>query len=126
MFAMSGDGKNDVTIPAVFLFYQDASQLLKAIQENPGIEISIADTSNIGNVILMFNFFSHTNVVFFSFLNYGNTENYLNLNGFHLKKKKVFTKPGEMVFTKFQYLKSNIHCKTFFTSVLQEPVYHHC
>lgn len=85
---MSGDGKNDVTIPAVFLFYQDASQLLKAIQENPGIEISIADTSNIGNVILMFNFFSHTNVVFFSFLNYGNTENYLNLNGFHLKKKK--------------------------------------
>lgn len=59
MFAMSGDGKNDVTIPAVFLFYQDASQLLKAIQEDPGIEISITDTSNIGNVffVLVLNFF---------------------------------------------------------------------
>ncbi|KAL0280067.1 UNVERIFIED_CONTAM: hypothetical protein PYX00_001470 [Menopon gallinae] len=46
MFGMSGDGKNDVTIPSVFLFYQDASVLMKAIQDNPGIEISIADTSN--------------------------------------------------------------------------------
>lgn len=48
---MSGDGKNDVTIPAVFLFYQDASQLLKTIQENPGIEIAIADTSSAGKYL---------------------------------------------------------------------------
>lgn len=51
MFGMSGDGKNDVTIPSVFLFYQDASVLMKAIRDNPGIEISIADTSNTGNIL---------------------------------------------------------------------------
>lgn len=48
MFAMSGDGKNDVSIPAIFLFYQDASQLLKAIVENPGLEVTISDNGHVG------------------------------------------------------------------------------
>ncbi|GLH04276.1 Mannosyl-oligosaccharide alpha-1,2-mannosidase IA [Gryllus bimaculatus] len=42
MFAMSGDGNNDVTIPVVFLFYQDASQLLQAVGQDPGKESEIA------------------------------------------------------------------------------------
>lgn len=47
MFAMSGDGNNDVTIPAIFLFYQDASQLLKAISESPGLEVTILDSGRV-------------------------------------------------------------------------------
>jgi mannosidase alpha-like ER degradation enhancer 3 len=43
MFAMSGDGTDDVTIPVVFLFYQDASQLLQAVSANPGLELTVAD-----------------------------------------------------------------------------------
>uniref|UniRef100_A0A1S4MY25 alpha-1,2-Mannosidase n=1 Tax=Pediculus humanus subsp. corporis TaxID=121224 RepID=A0A1S4MY25_PEDHC len=48
MFAMSGDGKNDVTIPAVFLFHEDASELMKAVEKNLGMEISITDGNNTG------------------------------------------------------------------------------
>ncbi|PSN33488.1 hypothetical protein C0J52_15395 [Blattella germanica] len=43
MFAMSGDGTDDVTIPVVFLFYQDASQLLQAVGRNPALEVTVAD-----------------------------------------------------------------------------------
>lgn len=43
MFAMSGDGTDDVTIPVVFLFYQDASQLLQAVSANPALEVTVAD-----------------------------------------------------------------------------------
>ncbi|XP_069686401.1 ER degradation-enhancing alpha-mannosidase-like protein 3 [Periplaneta americana] len=43
MFAMSGDGTDDVTIPVVFLFYQDASQLLQAVGSNPALEVTVAD-----------------------------------------------------------------------------------
>nr|CAD7438420.1 unnamed protein product [Timema bartmani] len=44
MFAMSGDGKEPpVNIPLVFLFYQDASQLLQAAGLNPALEVSISD-----------------------------------------------------------------------------------
>ena len=43
MFAMSGDGTDDVTIPVVFLFYQDASQLLQAVGVNPALEVTVAD-----------------------------------------------------------------------------------
>lgn len=35
MFAMSGDGRNDIDIPAVFVFHIDGQKLLKSIQENP-------------------------------------------------------------------------------------------
>jgi mannosidase alpha-like ER degradation enhancer 3 len=43
MFAMSGDGTDDITIPVVFLFYQDASQLLQAVSANPALEVTVAD-----------------------------------------------------------------------------------
>ncbi|KAK7867751.1 hypothetical protein R5R35_002254 [Gryllus longicercus] len=43
MFAMSGDGNNDVTIPVVFLFYQDASQLLQAVGQDPGLYVTLAE-----------------------------------------------------------------------------------
>jgi mannosidase alpha-like ER degradation enhancer 3 len=43
MFAMSGDGTDDVSIPVVFLFYQDASQLLQAVNGNPALEVTVAD-----------------------------------------------------------------------------------
>ncbi|XP_042885178.1 ER degradation-enhancing alpha-mannosidase-like protein 3 isoform X2 [Penaeus japonicus] len=43
MFAMSGDGTNDVSIPLVFLFSGDAEVLLKALQENPDLEVILSD-----------------------------------------------------------------------------------
>ena len=39
MFAMSGDGKDDVTIPVVFLFTKEANKLRKAFKENPDLEV---------------------------------------------------------------------------------------
>ncbi|XP_021917509.1 ER degradation-enhancing alpha-mannosidase-like protein 3 isoform X2 [Zootermopsis nevadensis] len=42
MFAMSGDGTDDVNIPVVFLFYQDASQLLQAVSSSPALEVTVA------------------------------------------------------------------------------------
>jgi mannosidase alpha-like ER degradation enhancer 3 len=47
MFAMSGDGTDDVTIPVVFLFYQDASQLLQAVSGNPALEVTVADMRSV-------------------------------------------------------------------------------
>ncbi|XP_075228835.1 ER degradation enhancer, mannosidase alpha-like 2 isoform X2 [Lycorma delicatula] len=43
MFAMSGDGKDDVPIPVVFLFSQDAWKLLQALAYDPSTIITIAD-----------------------------------------------------------------------------------
>jgi hypothetical protein len=43
MFAMSGDGTDDVTIPVVFLFYQDASDLMDAMYNNPALEVTVTD-----------------------------------------------------------------------------------
>lgn len=39
MFAMSGDGKDDVVIPVVFLFSSDAAVLTKAIAARPELEV---------------------------------------------------------------------------------------
>lgn len=50
MFAMTGDGKDDVTIPAVFLFYEDAFELLQAIIENLRIEVTITEGNNTGKL----------------------------------------------------------------------------
>lgn len=41
MFAMSGDGVNDVKIPCVFLYTQERNVLLEAISNNPDLEVSI-------------------------------------------------------------------------------------
>ena len=35
LFAMSGDGKNDVQIPLVFLFNRQGNQLKEALREAP-------------------------------------------------------------------------------------------
>ncbi|KAK9500967.1 hypothetical protein O3M35_002118 [Rhynocoris fuscipes] len=42
MFAMSGDGKDDVTIPVVFLMYDDASRLLVALNKDPTMPVTLA------------------------------------------------------------------------------------
>ncbi|XP_054713818.1 ER degradation-enhancing alpha-mannosidase-like protein 3 [Uloborus diversus] len=47
MFAMSGDGKDDVTIPMVFLFNEEAALLLSAHRQYPDIMIGIAEVSAI-------------------------------------------------------------------------------
>lgn len=39
MFAMSGDGQDDVVIPVVFLFSSDGAILNKAIAANPELEV---------------------------------------------------------------------------------------
>ncbi|XP_014243854.1 ER degradation-enhancing alpha-mannosidase-like protein 3 [Cimex lectularius] len=43
MFAMSGDGTDDITIPVVFLFYQDAWKLLMALTGEPNMLVTLAD-----------------------------------------------------------------------------------
>ncbi|RZB39048.1 ER degradation-enhancing alpha-mannosidase-like protein 3 [Asbolus verrucosus] len=43
MFSMSGDGTDDVKIPTVFLFAQDASKLLFALSRDPTIEVTISE-----------------------------------------------------------------------------------
>lgn len=43
MFAMSGDGNDDIKIPVVFLFAQDANKLLLALTYNPMTEITISE-----------------------------------------------------------------------------------
>lgn len=40
MFAMSGDGKDDVTIPVVFLFTTDKEKLLAALKKEPKLKVS--------------------------------------------------------------------------------------
>ncbi|KAK3921243.1 ER degradation-enhancing alpha-mannosidase-like protein 3 [Frankliniella fusca] len=42
MFAMSGDGVDDVSIPMAFLFYDDAVRLLEAIQKTPDIDVTLS------------------------------------------------------------------------------------
>lgn len=48
MFSMSGDGTDDITIPTVFLFAQDASKLLFALSRDPSIEVTIGEYKNEG------------------------------------------------------------------------------
>lgn len=39
MFAMSGDGVDDVDIPSVFLYSREKDILIKAITNNPDLEV---------------------------------------------------------------------------------------
>lgn len=50
MFSMSGDGTDDVKIPAVFMFSKDAQKLLKALYINPLMEITIREASTVTNL----------------------------------------------------------------------------
>nr|XP_045621161.1 ER degradation-enhancing alpha-mannosidase-like protein 3 [Procambarus clarkii] len=43
MFAMSGDGTDDVNIPLVFLFSGDAEVLLSALREDSALEVVLSD-----------------------------------------------------------------------------------
>ena len=42
---MSGDGVDDVSIPMVFIFYNDAKDLLEALKARPNLEVSLLDSS---------------------------------------------------------------------------------
>nr|KAG5703061.1 hypothetical protein BaRGS_016222 [Batillaria attramentaria] len=42
LFAMSGDGMNDVTIPLVFLYYQEGHDLLKLLGDNSFLEVRLS------------------------------------------------------------------------------------
>ncbi|XP_037074599.1 ER degradation-enhancing alpha-mannosidase-like protein 3, partial [Pollicipes pollicipes] len=43
MFAMSGDGTDDVTIPLVFLFSAEGEQLRSALRRQPDLEVTLSD-----------------------------------------------------------------------------------
>ena len=44
LFAMSGDGKRDVTIPMVFLFSREGSTVLHALDTHKGLEVALTHT----------------------------------------------------------------------------------
>lgn len=46
IFSMSGDGTNDVIIPTVFLFAEDASNLLLALARDPNVEVTLSEYKN--------------------------------------------------------------------------------
>uniref|UniRef100_A0A2M3YZG3 alpha-1,2-Mannosidase n=1 Tax=Anopheles braziliensis TaxID=58242 RepID=A0A2M3YZG3_9DIPT len=47
MFAMSGDGKDDVQIPVVFLFTKEAEQLMAAIKQQPTVELTLMSVTGL-------------------------------------------------------------------------------
>ncbi|KAL4717586.1 hypothetical protein ACJJTC_000735 [Scirpophaga incertulas] len=47
LFAMSGDGKDDIEIPAVFLFSQEGKYLIDAIQSNPELTVTVGKLKSI-------------------------------------------------------------------------------
>lgn len=44
LFAMSGDGQSDVTIPIVFLFFKEGQRLLEAAYEYPELQVLLTCT----------------------------------------------------------------------------------
>jgi len=46
LFSMSGDGVDDVSIPMVFVFYNDAKDILEALKSRPKMEASLLDSSD--------------------------------------------------------------------------------
>lgn len=42
LFAMSGDGTNDVTIPLVFLYHSQGQQLLVTLADNSFLEVILS------------------------------------------------------------------------------------
>ncbi|XP_030030126.2 ER degradation-enhancing alpha-mannosidase-like protein 3 [Manduca sexta] len=43
LFAMSGDGKGDIEIPAVFLFSREGEYLTKELRKNPDLEVIVGE-----------------------------------------------------------------------------------
>ena len=50
LFSMSGDGTDDVSIPMVFMFSNDAKNLLESLQSHPKLEVTLMDSSGKGNI----------------------------------------------------------------------------
>merc|ERR1719189_2197545 len=46
LFSMSGDGVDDVSIPMVFVFYNDANNLMEALKARPKMEATLLDSSD--------------------------------------------------------------------------------
>lgn len=46
LFSMSGDGTDDVRIPTVFLFSQDAAKLLLTLSKDPALEVTLSEWRN--------------------------------------------------------------------------------
>lgn len=53
MFAMSGDGTDDVDIPVVFLFSQDAWTLLQTLAQEPATIVTLSGSSS-GTYLMFF------------------------------------------------------------------------
>lgn len=49
IFSMSGDGSDDIKIPAVFLFAQDASKLLLVLSHDPTVEVTLSELKDTDN-----------------------------------------------------------------------------
>ena len=47
LFAMSGDGTDDVSIPFVFLFAEQGRKLLRALEQDPDLIVTIQDAKGI-------------------------------------------------------------------------------
>lgn len=54
LFAMSGDGTDDVSIPMLFVFERDSKILLRAIEEDPEVEITMMESMRESTVELRF------------------------------------------------------------------------
>lgn len=59
MFAMSGDGTDDVSIPLVFLFSADAELLLNALDKQPDLEAVLSDFPYKGKSIYCIVYLQH-------------------------------------------------------------------
>lgn len=47
LFAMSGDGKDDIEIPAVFMFSQEGQFLRDSVKEDPGLGVTVGELKSI-------------------------------------------------------------------------------
>lgn len=47
LFAMSGDGRDDIEIPAVFLFSQEGQYLKDSVKEDPGLGVTVGELKSI-------------------------------------------------------------------------------
>ena len=50
LFAMSGDGTDDVSIPFVFLFAEEGRKLLRALEKDPDMKLTIQDAKGRENI----------------------------------------------------------------------------
>ena len=49
LFSMSGDGVDDVSIPMVFVFSNDAQELLEVVQSHSKVQVTLLDSSGKSN-----------------------------------------------------------------------------